>query len=726
MYSRPRPSADTSAIAKETIEHNVMVYERYRAKRDTRTHVPRLVDLIAEVIGSHSDESIEMVQNTVLQSHLWDWYRMPYTMLHRALHRLQLHDTALDPRIDEWILLNERWLRDGGSSSWQHGLITLKDTEIVFPHSALTAMATGRTITRPHSLRLDSLRGFEALCSCREPQITIQPSTEAFEKAFDYMSDGILKDLDWSNVFVAGGIALGTLLSVCSPGCNLADVGEPWESSDIDLYIYGLSAAESTAKVRSIYETFRSNLLLDPANGRVIPTLAVKNPQTITFYARYPVRRVQIILKLVETPKDVLLNFDLDVCAIGWDGSEVWMLPRAARALETGSNVFTMDLIHGHYLSDRRASQHHRIFKYANRGYGLRFLPSYLSSLNQAKEPIPENHSGEHSLPLDIQRLAEESRIWAREKYEEMKTTHGHEHIPRYSDLDHHRSSCLTGFTLLMRSVAYWEIAQEIAPCNNVLVENLNMFISHENTYDDDPNAGQSGSRWNERFRREALMDSINRSNRKDVQKWLQTDTTSRLRHHGVKHGDELDDAQRLTYASNIDVLLDPAHAIRIPVLVPPDFASYANEVVNQVHGRAHLSILKPVLPPIFLDESNHDQEGLFFWIIPTDLMWQQESRRIDELFEVLLAFRKANLPIQAAQDLQAGKFLEELSRRKTAQNSDDNFKAFGRWIRNNDNYMANGSPCGVMVAGKLALNFGCSGVTDDPIMSLPEGPEQI
>jgi hypothetical protein len=142
------------------------------------------------------------------------------------------------------------------------------------------------------------------------------------------MSDGLLKNLNWSNVFVAGGIVLGTLFSVDSTD------GQPhrdprWNSSDIDVYIYGLSPNEANEKVKHIFETFCANL---PSGSE---TLVFRNCTTITFYARYPLRRIQIVLKLVESPKTVLLNFDLDICAMGWDGATLWMLPRAARALES-------------------------------------------------------------------------------------------------------------------------------------------------------------------------------------------------------------------------------------------------------------------------------------------------------------------------------------------------------------------------------------------------------
>jgi hypothetical protein len=199
--------------------------------------------------------------------------------------------------------------------------------------------------------------------------ISIQPSVEAFKRTFERMSDGLLKNLDWSNLVVAGGLVLGALVSVDTPNGD-PNAAERWKSSDIDVYVHGLSPREANEKIKHLFETFSANL--PPGT----PALVVRNSKTITFYARYPLRRIQIVLKLVKSPKAVLLNFDLDICAMGWDGEQVWMLPRAARALESmlspffvmplpdlsvaGCNVFTMNLIQGHYLSERRASQSQR------------------------------------------------------------------------------------------------------------------------------------------------------------------------------------------------------------------------------------------------------------------------------------------------------------------------------------------------------------------------------
>lgn len=224
------------------------------------------------------------------------------------------------------ILSNEKWLRDPGSRRgnrvpWQCGLVRLSQAGIVFPGSGLTA--SGRTILRPKNLP-----GFELMCGAREDQITIQLSTSAFSKTFEELSQRLLRNLDWTNIIVAGGMVLGTLISVDPPGGD-PRVRHMSSSSDIDIYVYGLSAEKATAKIHHVYKTFRSNL----PDGT--PTLAVRNSKTITFYARYPLRRIQIVLKLADSPKEVLLNFDLDICAMGWDGSDIWMLPRAARALES-------------------------------------------------------------------------------------------------------------------------------------------------------------------------------------------------------------------------------------------------------------------------------------------------------------------------------------------------------------------------------------------------------
>lgn len=118
---------------------------------------------------------------------------------------------------------------------------------------------------------------------------------------------------------------------------------------DLDLYIYKLSPTEAEKKVFEIEEVWRRNLPDDNTQ-----TLVIKNNKTITFIVSYLIRRLQIVFRVLFNVTAVLLNFDLDIYALTFDGFKVMMLSRCARAIETGYFIFTMNLIWGFYLSDRR------------------------------------------------------------------------------------------------------------------------------------------------------------------------------------------------------------------------------------------------------------------------------------------------------------------------------------------------------------------------------------
>jgi len=144
-------------------------------------------------------------------------------------------------------------------------------------------------------------------------------SSDVREKVHE-MTYRQLDGLDWSNIFVAGGMVLGTLLSV--EEMDAPSAADQWKGSDIDIYIYGLHPAAANEKVCLIYEVFRANL---PANA---PYLVIGNSKEISFLTSYPNRIVQIILKKVRHPKGAPR-------AIGYDGKEVSVLHRMVRALES-------------------------------------------------------------------------------------------------------------------------------------------------------------------------------------------------------------------------------------------------------------------------------------------------------------------------------------------------------------------------------------------------------
>ncbi|KAF8311749.1 hypothetical protein DL93DRAFT_2082950 [Clavulina sp. PMI_390] len=332
--------------------------------------------IMDSLTGSEDDiAAILAIPTQLARKAIWDSESLPYNAFRMLRKLLDDNNTTgevlpgssefAQRDMDEWILANERTLRDDRRSDWKRGLVDYDaHADAVFNPSPKST-ASARVIHR------ERLSGYTLLDDLRATTISIQPSLVSFQTMFDKITNGLLTGLDWSNVFLAGGIVLSTLL--CTSESDL----EKYTSSDIDVYIHGLDPVAANKKVQHIFDVWKSNL---PPSSRE-KTLVVRNSRTITFFSEYPVKRVQVVLKLVRSPREVLLNFDLDICAMGYDGSSLIMLPRAARALETGYNVFTMDLIQGHYLGERRASQESRVFKYADKGYGIRILPSYVSSL---------------------------------------------------------------------------------------------------------------------------------------------------------------------------------------------------------------------------------------------------------------------------------------------------------------------------------------------------------
>lgn len=131
------------------------------------------------------------------------------------------------------------------------------------------------------------------------------------------------------------------------------------------------------------------------------------------------------------------------------------------------------------------------------------------------------------------------------------------------------------------------------------------------------------------------MRSYIIRSNLEDIDEWLATDREARLSRHGVAGGDQLNGAQTVISASNVKDLLSSRSDIRMPILLPVDFAIYANELVNKALEDAELlrmDVLEPLGDALDFSSANaHRREGLFWWRIGSQLMWQNVDRRIDE-----------------------------------------------------------------------------------------------
>jgi hypothetical protein len=148
----------------------------------------------------------------------------------------------------------------------------------------------------------------------------------------------------------------------------------PFNGSDIDIFLYALSEADAEKKIEEIYETFSKNMKKD--KQRILGSLSeqykdiaiIRTAQAVTFHFGYPIRPVQIILRIYKSPAEVLMGFDVDCCCVGYDGSDTWALPRAIRAITTRMNLIDVE---------RQSTTYEiRLFKYSKRGFRVG-VPGY-------------------------------------------------------------------------------------------------------------------------------------------------------------------------------------------------------------------------------------------------------------------------------------------------------------------------------------------------------------
>ncbi|MCJ1477750.1 hypothetical protein MMC13_006423 [Lambiella insularis] len=373
------------------------------------TATNRLLDEfgISEDLSSDLNTTIDSLPHHMLRP-LLKSNRLPYPLLRTLLSRSKDDSGSLSSLqdVDEAILQNTGYIK----SRCQEGYF---DTEYFVSMEQLVTILQGtiKDGTVEFRRKTPPKGGFEFLDARRKPLMKIVATDAEFGATFDRLTGGVLRGLDWNNVIVAGGMALQTMLSTDSVRDHERDV----LSSDINMYIYGLSPQEANKKVEHIYDVWSNNLPKHRPKARVIEQrsrhpnhkLVVKNGRTISFLAGYPDRRIEILLRMYSSSIQVFQDFDLDICTIGYNGKQVIMMPRFARAIETGYNIFSMNLVLGNRHSFNRRSPESRITKYADRGFGVRILPAYLkvlevglSTKDVPQAPRNQPLSEEHGKPV--------------------------------------------------------------------------------------------------------------------------------------------------------------------------------------------------------------------------------------------------------------------------------------------------------------------------------------
>lgn len=152
-------------------------------------------------------------------------------------------------------------------------------------------------------------------------------------------------------------------------------------ASDIDLFIYGLDEEGAVGKIREIEACIQSNSLerttvrSTPISVLILVTNfreTIRTKNAISIISRFPIRHVQIILRLYQSVSEVLTGFDVDSSCVVFDGLQVWTTPRGLAAFATQVNNID--------LSRRSPSYEMRLAKYRRWGFEI-----YWSGLDRSR-----------------------------------------------------------------------------------------------------------------------------------------------------------------------------------------------------------------------------------------------------------------------------------------------------------------------------------------------------
>ncbi|KAL0576150.1 hypothetical protein V5O48_005818 [Marasmius crinis-equi] len=577
---------------------------------------------------------------------IWFWKRLPFIvrqaglgsiqpMMEHEMNESQLTSCAEDYQselvhsLDEWIPRNETYLRFLSQKrhlhyrlrniTWSYGLVKLEHLPYVLTES-FDSSPTHIKISRP-----TSLPGFSVLGEKRRKELFVQSSQTTFDDCWIAMTGGVLRGLDWSNIFVAGGSVLGTFL--CPP---VTEQGvhtlEDWTSSDVDIFLWGVSSDEAVEKIKHVAQVYRANL----PSGR--PFLVVRNSQTITFHSSWPIKRIQIVLKLLQSPSDVLLNCDLDQCAIGYDGTNVWMLPRCVRAIETGYTRFTMDLINGHSLGNRKATGRDRVFKYADKGFGIRF-PQPDSDESPSLDEIAATSRQytsrciEHYRSLEYLKKAERCSDDA--ELNALIPTISYAHLCGLAVAKRPETGCLSCFALFMRHVSLWEeqMKGSVRISDSVDVQ-LELTEDEASFYQDTAQYVSSNE-----FSVTKLVELIDRCNHKAIAS-VKESMDHIFRYPTISRREV--EAVRIIYGSEIDEVL--SQNLYIPFVASRTFVNLANHLILETLQDRGIWY-KCGLPVDIIHEGDGFTSPdlcVAIWKLDITLNCEMVDRRIDEVRDAL------------------------------------------------------------------------------------------
>ncbi|EAU82414.1 ankyrin repeat protein [Coprinopsis cinerea okayama7 len=266
-------------------------------------------------------------------------------------------DDVLKPSIEDEAELRRYFASDRGNTRLSDPYVGLVD---VFDAPADIRQTRARVVVDEVDLSAKHVMPLKAADRRPEGAPAMVSDIDEFKKNWTVFTEGSLSQLkDWSNVVAAGGSVLACLTPLSDKNKESKRAirkhyhNAAYPTSDVDLFLWGLTPEQAEVKINAIYEAVRDSVPWD--------VTCIRTKHTVSIHSQYPYRSVQIVLRLYHSPAEVLAGFDIDAPCFAYDGSKVWGNPRAIVAMMRQCNTVDM--------TRRSPSYEVRLAKYASRGY---------------------------------------------------------------------------------------------------------------------------------------------------------------------------------------------------------------------------------------------------------------------------------------------------------------------------------------------------------------------
>jgi hypothetical protein len=205
-------------------------------------------------------------------------------------------------------------------------------------------------------------------------------TSSIFTKRLNDKLGDLFTGFDWSNTVLAGGFALSLV--------EKEELQEKYANSDIDIFVYAGEKEKLNEKMAYVLNYF---------DVKIKPTkyMQYAKSYTIDLVSSFN-RNIQIIGVMYDTANEVLENFDLSHCQIGYNGTDIVYTEKFRQTMISRISQMTKDKIQGY-----------RLVKTMDRGFMIDklsessiLLNNYLSLSYTSTDQSLKNHYQQRILKL--------------------------------------------------------------------------------------------------------------------------------------------------------------------------------------------------------------------------------------------------------------------------------------------------------------------------------------